>query len=87
MSVKGLHVRFYSNRYSFQRRIGLTFIENLWRLVKMKKTKALPAGDPSELGFAPERLDRISNMVEAARRGNARGTSGQGGALTRQRQA
>lgn len=63
--VKGLHVRFYSNRYSLQRRIGLTFIENLWRLVKMKKTKALPAGDPSELGFAPERLDRISNMVDA----------------------
>jgi CubicO group peptidase (beta-lactamase class C family) len=31
----------------------------------MKKTKALPAGDPSELGFAPERLDRISNMVDA----------------------
>ena len=28
-------------------------------------TEELPAGDPSELGFAPERLDRISNMIDA----------------------
>ena len=31
----------------------------------MKKTEELPEGDPSELGFAPERLDRISNMIDA----------------------
>lgn len=31
----------------------------------MTKTVELPTGDPSELGFAPERLDRISNMIDA----------------------
>ena len=30
-----------------------------------KKTEELPAGDPIELGFAPERLDRISSMIDA----------------------
>jgi CubicO group peptidase (beta-lactamase class C family) len=33
--------------------------------MSLKKTEELPAGDPSELGFAPERLDRISNMIDA----------------------
>ena len=30
-----------------------------------KETEELPAGDPRELGFAPERLARISSMVDA----------------------
>ena len=30
-----------------------------------QRTEGLPAGDPSELGFAPERLARISSMIDA----------------------
>src|SRR5215472_9063095 len=32
----------------------------------MSKTKELPAGDPHELGFVPERLDRIRRTMDAA---------------------
>ncbi len=33
--------------------------------MNMKSPKELPAGDPGELGFAPERLVRISSMIDA----------------------
>lgn len=32
--------------------------------MSQKKTEELPTGDPSELGFAPERLDRISRLMD-----------------------
>ena len=30
-----------------------------------KETVELPTGDPGELGFMPERLNKISNMIDA----------------------
>ena len=34
----------------------------------MTKTKQLPTGDPRELGFVPERLERNGSRGEGARR-------------------
>ena len=33
--------------------------------MSLERTQELPAGDPRELGFEPERLVRISNMIDA----------------------